>query len=171
MAVKDLSTYVNSKVGRFQEADRFFMKEDGYFQFYDVERTGLELRNQLAGGQTEILVAAVSTVFAITNYSVGLKNVWFSMTSTLVAGAYAMVSGPKAGEEVYLGIKQTSNISGTAVISFSGCSFVGLLKGSTLTTLTLQNSAGSAAKAHLVCFADGEWTAVEYSNNLICVEA
>ena len=170
MAVIDLSTYVNSKVGRAQRADRFFMKEDGLFQFFDVERTGLELKNQLAGGQTTILIGATSTVLAIANYSVGLKNVWFSMTSTLVQGSYAMVSGPKAGQDVYLGIQQTSNISGVVDILFSGCSFVGI-KGSTLTAVKLQNSDGSAGRIHLVCFADDEWTAVDYFNNIICIES
>ncbi len=166
---KDLTTY-QSKVGRLQNGNEFYIKEDGLFQFFDVERTGLELKNQLAGGQTTILIGATSTVLAITNYSVGLKNVWFSMTSTLVQGSYAMVSDPKVGQDVYLGIQQTSNISGVVDILFSGCSFVGI-KGSTLATVKLQNSNGSAGRVHLVCFADDEWTAVDITNDTICIEA
>lgn len=165
---KDLTTY-QSKVGRYQGGDEFYIKEDGLFQFYDTERTGLQLKNQVVSSGTIIGAGATSTVLSITNYSVGLKHVWLSMTSTLVAGSYAMVSGPIQGEEVYIALKQNSNASGVITILFSGCSFVGI-KGSTLNSVTMHMSAASAARIHLMCFNDDEWTAVDYNNLATCVE-
>ena len=169
MAVEDLSTYVNSKVGRAQGGDRFFVKEEGFFQWNGIEKTGLEMQNALAASGTIIGAGATSTVLSIANYSVGLQHVWLSMTSTLTAGSYAMVSGPKQGEQVYIALKQGSNASGLITILFSGCSFVGI-KGSTLASITMHNSAASTARIHLMCFNDDEWTAVDYNSIATCVE-
>jgi hypothetical protein len=165
---KDVSTY-QSKVGRIQGGGEFYMKDEGLFQWGSVEKTGLEMQNAIAASGAIIGAGATSTVLSITNYSVGLQHVWLSMTSTLVAGSYAMVSGPKQGEQVYIGLKQNSNISGVITILFSGCSFVGI-KGSTLESVTMHMSAASAARIHLICFNDDEWTAVDYNNLSTCVE-
>ena len=44
----EISTTYQSKVGREQGGDRFYMKEDGEFKFYDTDWDGKALRNVLA---------------------------------------------------------------------------------------------------------------------------
>jgi len=169
MAVKDVTSY-QAKVGRVQDADRYYVKDDGYFQWGDIEKTGLQMENALAYSNTIIGAAAGSTVLSITNYSVGLKHVWLSMTSTMTNASYAMVSDPLKGEDVYISLKQGSTASGLVTILFSGCSYVGK-HGSVLASIALHNSGGSQARIHLMCFSDGEWTIVDFNNDATCIEA
>jgi hypothetical protein len=168
--VKDLSTY-QAKVGFYQGADRFFIKEDGFFQFDDQEVTGTQLKAQLYTGMQKQIIGqgAGSTLLSVVNYPGEVGMVVFSMTSTMVTGAFAMVSGVKQGEEVLLKLAQGSTQSGEVTLTFSGCSYIGLY-GSVLNSVTLQNSVGSAAYIKLKCFADDEWTAIDFINDVLCEE-
>ena len=120
MTVENVDKY-QANVGRVQGGDRFYMKDEGFFQWGGIEKTGLQMENALAYSNTIIGAAAGSTVLSITNYSVGLKQVWLSMTSTMTNASYAMVSGPLKGEDVYINLKQGSTASGLVTILFSGC--------------------------------------------------
>lgn len=166
---KDLTSY-NSKVGRYQGGDEFYIKEDGLFQFYDQEVTGAELKNALYARQQQTIIGqgATSTAFSVEEYTAGTRMIAFSMTSTCIAGSFNF-STVVAGEEVYLKVHQGSTASGEVTVTFSGCSYVGL-KGSDLNSITLQNSVASTAWLHMQCFTDGEWTVMGYQGEVLCEE-
>ena len=163
MAVKDLSTYVNSKVGRFQEAYRFFIKEDGYFQFYDQELTGLELKNMI-GNQLSIQRVGISTTsaaadFDVQNLATNVGVVYLSMTSNHVAtGPSFYLTSCVQGQDVWVHCIHYSGESGIATLKLSGCSLV--YYGRPTTSLTLYCSAASAGAVHLRCINDDEWTVI-----------
>lgn len=166
---KDLTTY-QAKVGRYQGGNEFYMKSDGLFQFYDQELTGLELKTALYARQQQQIIGqgATSTAFSVETYPGNVRMIVFSMTSTCIAGSFNF-STVVQGEEVYLKIHQGSTASGEVTVTFSGASYVGL-KGSTLNSVTLQNSAASTAWLHMQCFTDGEWTVMGYQSEVLCEE-
>lgn len=166
---KDLTTY-QAKVGRYQGGDEFYMKTDGLFQFYDQELTGLELKQALYTRQVKLTIGqgATSTAFSVETYPGDVGMINFSMTSTCIAGSFNF-STVLQGEEVFMKVVQGSTISGEVTVTFSGCSYVGLM-GSTLNSVTLQNSAGSTAWLHMRSFADDEWTVMDFQGEVLCEE-
>jgi hypothetical protein len=170
MALEDVTSY-QAKVGRVQGGNKFYMKTDGYFQFYNKELSGEQLQRQLADSIDRQIIGqgATSTALSVVNYPGSIGLVVFSMTSTMVTGAFAMVSGVKQGEEVILKVHSGSTASGEVTVTFSGCSYVGL-KGSDLNSVTLHNSVASAAYLHMKSYADDEWTVIGYNNPVLCEE-
>ena len=170
MAIEDVESY-QAGVGRTQGANKFYMKSVGLFQFYNQEMTGLELKQALWTQQQQQIIGqgATSTALSVVNYPGNIGMIVFSMTSTMLVGAFAMVSGVKQGEQVILKIHSGSTASGEVTITFSGCSYVGI-KGSTLNSVTLHNSVASTAYLHMKSFADDEWTVVAYMNSILCEE-
>lgn len=169
MTVVNVSSY-QSKVGRTQGADHFFMKDDGLFQWGDQELTGLELQTALYARQQQQIIGqgATSTAFSVETYPGNVRMIVFSMTSTCIAGSFNF-STVVQGEEVYVKVHQGSTASGEVTVTFSGCSYVGL-KGSDLDSVTLQNSIASTAWLHMQCFTDDEWTVMGYQGEVLCEE-
>lgn len=169
MALDDVTTYI-SKVGRVQGGDKFYMKTDGMFQFYNKEVSGLQLQRQIADSIDQQIIGqgATSTAFSVEEYPGSIGLIVFSMTSTCIAGSFNF-STVYQGEEVILKIHQGSTASGEVTIKFSGCSYVGL-KGSDLNSVTLHNFAASTAWLHMRAFQDDEWTVIGYANAALCEE-
>ena len=163
MAVLNLDKYVNSLVGRAQGANRFFMKAAGYFQFYDQELTGLQLKNmignQLSVQRIFVEQASATGDFSVVNLPTNKGHIYLSMTSnTAVGGASFYMTSCVAGQDVWIHIAPGSVASGTVALAMSGCSLVHL--GEPFTSLTLYNSGASNAAVHLQCINDDEWTVV-----------
>lgn len=142
-----------------------------YFLSSSYQLTAEQLKSGLYNQQQKQLIGqgATSTVFSVINYPGHIGTVVFSMTSTCIAGSFAMTSDPTVGEEVLLKMHQGSTASGVVTILFSGCSYVGI-KGSTLNSVTLYNSAASTGYIKLKCFTAGEWTVVDFSSLSSVVE-
>lgn len=155
-----ISDTYQEKVGLEQGADRFYMKEDGEFKFYDQDLTGLQLRDQLVSHYNEVTIGqgATSTLLSVVNLPSGYKWVNLSLTSTLVSASFWLTSCV-AGQEVYLKIHAGSCASGQIDVSLSGCSLVGV-RGTNISGFELTNSAASCPIVHLVCHTDDEWEVV-----------
>jgi len=163
MAVIDLDKYVNSLVGRAQGAQRFFIKAAGYFQFYDQELTGLQLKNMI-GNQLSIQNVGISATsaaadFDVLNLAANVGVVYLSMTSNHVAtGPSFYLTSCVQGQDVWIHCIHYSGESGIATLQLSGCSLV--YYGVPATSITLYCSAASAGAVHLRCINDDEWTVI-----------
>lgn len=162
-----------TEVGRKQGGDTFFIKSggvldiDGGFTFYlDGNSMSVDLMEaNLTEKFTKQTIGqgATSTVFSLPNYPGEVGMIVLSMTSTCINASFALISNPKQGDNVIIALGQGTTASGLVTILFSGCSYVGI-KGSTLNSVTLYNSAASVGMIELRCFTDDEWTAVNYSD-------
>lgn len=170
---KQDDTYQNTKVYLPQGADRLAIDSDGLFDFYGDTRTGENLRSYLYTNNLNQTIAASAGVLSIVNLpsggtvmlsaSVGCSNMSAWLTSC-IAGARLRIVWRYAG--------MGGESLGSVYISLSGVSLVGLTN-QDLSSVSIQQSAGSAGQIELLAVADNEWAVVSNSGtetNLQIVE-
>lgn len=164
------STY-QPKVGLEQDADKLYVREDGYMKFFDQDLSGAQLKYMLwsktyqttiansAGAGSGVLstinlpscgVVIISAADACSNASA-----WFTSTSATV------------GAEMFI-ITRGAGVAVSVFISTSGVSIVGL--GSTdLSSVILHMSATTVSNAfvHLLCTDTDEWSIVDLRGDVI----
>jgi hypothetical protein len=151
---KDVTKY-NSKVGRLQGGDEFYMKTDGLFQFYDTELYGRELdlffKSSLTFTQhASADLSSGSTLDPAYGYHV------LSAATGMSTGSITMPTASKGATLIING----SYLVGDANISVNTDSTVGLVvntRGSDLSSFEI--SAAGQLKA--VCATDGTWQIAE----------
>jgi hypothetical protein len=160
MAGRD-GTYVNSKVGKEQGAERFFIDTDGFFNVDGVDVTGEQLRQLVADKLNYSIVTggAVSTSLATKNLLSTVTTVIISMTSNITSGSF-WLNSCTAGREITFKMWHKSTASGQVEFSTSGCSLVNR-SGSAISGFILKASAGSNTFVRLKCYTDNEWCVVD----------
>lgn len=155
------STYQNTKVQIPQGADRISFDSDAYLNFYGDTITGEQARTFLYTNQLYQVIAASAGKLSVVNLpsggtvivsgSIGCSNMSAWLTSCL-AGARLRVVFRRNG--------MGDESLGSVYISLSGVSLVGL-SGQDLSSISLQNSQGSAGYILFYAESDNEWAVVE----------
>jgi len=157
-----------AKVGRMQDADRMYLKEDGYLAFVDHEFSGAELRNWLKSqfqvctiGNT--IAGDVSMVPSLFSYAYG-----YHMVSVPTGCSKMSMKLPLPSAGMYMCI-DFANAVGNAVMSLhaSGVAGVSVIRagGSALTGFAIIAS----ARLGLICLTDGTWSVIE--SNMVTAQA
>jgi len=156
------NTYQND-VGFVQNGTGMYIKDTATFKFYDLDVTGLQLRNMIGNiinGEKDVHQSgtklADSCKITVSNYT----YYKISLASNGTAWSFYLASC-SAGQEVYIRTVQGSAAGSCNVhlltsvgtsIAFYSCG---------LDSLILSDTAGSAPFVHLRCFADNQWTVLD----------
>ena len=111
---KDLGKY-QAGVGRLQGANEFYMKSDGFFQFYTEEYTGEQLMNMLVSRHTVTHHPLVGSVISVTAFSPPYGYHVFSLATDASLCSMALPSAKKGMYLVMDGIA----MAGDANVSVS----------------------------------------------------
>jgi hypothetical protein len=172
----ETSSNYQTKIGIEKEAERFFMREDGYFNFFDEEFPGGILRS----------LAQQTKVYTITNYSTAgttLSDHGGSAPPVLPSGygtirieasdagtnLSARLASAYSGQELNLVLMAGSVASVIIYCSghasgISGVNVIGLhhsAGASALSSISMRQSAGSFARVKLRALDSGDWAVVE----------
>ena len=173
---KTIPEKYQAKVGRLQDADRLYAKEDGYFVFFDKEYTGKELRNFFKSMYASVITVANSAgvLSVLSGETIPTMpaggRVYFSV-ATAGSNTSALLPVPEAGDILYLdggGLAISASIvflaSNTTLCGGSGLAGVTLHahNGVVLSAIALAMSALSGyPRFRLVCHTAGTWSVVE----------
>jgi len=182
MAGRD-GRYPNTKVGFEQnnnagQTDRFFIDDDGFFNADGVDITGDQLRialyvpNIVQRPVCSTVSTGIATSFANSqkNLISGVGLVIFSTRSNDTNDSFWLTSCV-VGREVIMITREGSvtGQSGVIWVSTSGCSLIGKMGGAGISGFYLRGSATSQAYVKLRCYADNEWSVIDF--NFGCAEA
>ena len=157
MAGQD-GTYPNSKVGLEQGSIRFFIDADGYFNVAGSDLTGAQLKSMLYDNLTPTVIANSAGVLSTINLpAAGI--VVFSIADAASNASAWLTSGASIGQTLTLYMRGVGS-TGSIYISMSGVTLIGKTSGE-LSSISLQNSAASAAYVKLVATADGTWSIMD----------
>ena len=171
-----ISTNYQAKVGKTKGADRFFQREDGYFNFWNEDFLGTVMRS----------LAQRTKVYHITNYSTAattLSDHGGSAPPVLPSG-YGMIRIEASDGGTNLSARLASGQSGQVldIILFAGSAasvliyFSGHASGisgvnviglhhsagaSALSSISMRQAAGSFARVQLRALDSGDWAVVE----------
>ena len=164
--------YPNSKVGMLQDADKFFMDEDGYFNIAGNDYSGGKLDQIVKGGNTVKIMHSgtvlsdqgdgsspplLPSTYGIIIFSATATNMSARLFSALSAGRELTLM-TRFGSTQSLVIYCSGHASGVAGAAVQGITDSGL------SSIQLRGSAASHAYIKLV--SDGStWNVVEYSAN------
>lgn len=160
----DFDTYVNSKVGREQGADRFFCKEDGVMNFNDQDFTGSRLRVMLLSLDTVTTYIQADSVLATSLISPAYGYALFSLATT-ASLASVLVPGAIAGARLVLnfaGLVGDGNMSLLAASGGGSASVTGL-RGSDISSFEI----GVSGLIKMICETAGLWQVVEFDGTVV----
>ena len=170
---KTIPAKYQAKVGRLQDGDRFYVKDDGYFAFYDYEFTGEEMRNFIKSQDAKLEVQNSAGILSVIVGDGG------SSPPVAPKYGYLIISAAAAGSNMSMRLPSAhiGNIlvidgrlmnsdasvkifaSGVAGSGITGAALVGL--GSVaISNLALRNDY-SEAYVKMVCLEEGTWSVVE----------
>ena len=157
---KTIEDKYQAKVGRLQEADRFYVKEDGYLAFVDYEFSGIELKNYLISQFTVRPVALLGDSYVQTKFSYAYG---YHMVSVPTGASKMTMKLPTPSAGMYLCL-DLANAAGDAKMSlvFSDGALIVNATGSDMSCYQLVASARMA----FICLADGTWSVVESNKAL-----
>jgi hypothetical protein len=159
----EVSNKYQSKVGREQGGNRFYMKEDGEFKFFDTDRTGKELRNFFGSFFTTIHIGASGTGISGTLTLANYYGVYqFSLATGLSLASCNLPSAHLGAILVLDGASMVGDANLIADASYvAGISLVGK-DGVDLSSLNLS----ALAYVKLACASEGVWSVVEANANV-----
>jgi hypothetical protein len=163
----EISTTYLAKVGREQGGDRFYMKADGEFKFFDVDWEGKSLRNFI-GSFFDIAAYGGS---ATANYVSGplVMSRYYGMYMFSMPTGFSLCSLhlPSAWKGARLVLDGNSLITDANILikastagGVAGVSMIGM-NGLAMSHINL--SAGG--RAVLFCFTEGVWTICEVNSS------
>jgi len=167
----EISTTYQSKVGREQGGDRFYMKEDGEFKFYDTDWDGKALRNVLASlyGFTAFGASGVF-VSGPVNMSIYYGTVRYSLPTGI---SLASLHFPSAWKGARLRLDCFSMVTDANVIfrasvnsGTTGFSLIGK-DGVVLSSINMS----AVGYAVLACYTENTWQIVESNDSATGVAA
>ena len=148
-----------AKVGRLQDANIFFCKEDGVMRFFEQDFTGAELKMLLLSPNTITNYISAGSILSLSQMAVGYGHALFSLAAGCSVASITLPAPLK-------GAVLTMNFSGmvsNALISLlaSGFSIVGL-HGSNISAFI----ASHGGQLELVAAADDIWSVVSRTDSI-----
>lgn len=159
MAVTDAS--YQTDVGIERGGSKLFVRETGYFKFYDQDLTGEQLKylvwsktNQTtiinsAGVLSTVNLPSCGVVFISAADAASNASAWMTSTSAVI------------GTEMFI-LLRGAGVAVSVFVSLSGVTLVGLGSGN-LSSLKLHMSATTVSNAfvHLLCTAASTWSIID----------
>lgn len=177
----EISTNYQEKVGMEQGGDRFYMKEDGEFKFYDTDFTGAQLRNYFkALLNTTIIINSAGLVSANggsappvipSNHGLIILSV-----ADAASNASARLCSGKVGEVLVIRTRGGGSTGSVLLLlsgatdGFSGVSVMGYTSGG-LSSIIMHNSATSQGYIKLQCFTAGTWEIIDLNDLCVTCQA
>ena len=159
----EISNSYQAKVGREQGGDRFYLKADGEFKFFDTDWTGKALRNFVASLITTptVLIDSGTTIGGPVNLSLNY-GIYHIIASTKMSVMSCNLPSAWVGAQLVLngsGVEGDGNIIADA--SWVAGSMLGV-DGTSLSSLNLS----AVFYAVLVCATENIWQVVEASDSV-----
>jgi hypothetical protein len=173
----EISDTYQEKVGIERGGDRFYMKSDGEFKFYDTDFTGAQLRNINKSALNKTIFINSAGLLSANGGSAppvlpSDHGLIILSIADAASNASARLGSAKVGEILTI-ITRGGGSTGSVKIllsgatdGFSGVSVFGLTSGG-LSSIDMNNSATSQAYIKLQCFTEGTWEVVDV--NYLCV--
>lgn len=166
----EISNTYQEKVGLEQGGDRFYMKEDGEFKFYDTDFTGGNLRNFLKALYTKTIIINSAGVVSANGGSAppvlpSNHGLIILSVGEAASNASARLASGKVGEVLTIITRGRGSTASVKIMlsgggGFSGVSVVGIM-GSVLSSIDMNTSAASQGYVKLQCFTAGTWEVVD----------
>lgn len=177
----EISNTYQEKVGMEQGGDRFYMKSDGEFKFYDEDFTGAQLRNMTIGNFNQTIIINSAGVISAAGGSSppvipsdqGL--IIFSIADAASNASARLCSG-KTGQILTI-ITRGGGSAGSVLILVSGATsaisgvIVNGLNSGALSSIILHNSSNSQAYIKLQCTTEGTWEVVDIRETNVTLQA
>ncbi len=168
------STY-GPKVGKELGGDRFYVKEDGEFKFFDQVFTGTELKSMLRGtsglnvwSQTSMATTSGAALALVPAYGYHvIKDI------AAAESAYMSLSAANIGDEFII-LTEGNGSNGLFTLGFSGDISLYDVAQAKMSSLTLAFSADNGSTfIHLKCFETGKWsvTNINVKDTIVAVNA
>ena len=149
------------KVGIEQDADKVYIREDGYMKFFDQDLTGAQLKYLIWSKAYQTTIINSAGVLSTLNLpSVGV--VLFSIADAASnASAWLTSTSAIVGTEMML-LMRGAGVAASIFVSLSGVNLVGLGSGA-LSSLRLHMSATTISNAYvkLLCTAADTWSIMD----------
>ena len=155
-----------AKVGREQGGDRFYMKEDGEFKFFDTDFTGIFVRGVLRSRKTFNTWSLASMATASTTDKTLTPAYGIVMFIDLAAAesAYVSLASAEVGDDlVFITRDNVSNAEVT--IGMSGTNTASLYNLSLVRCSALKfslSTANGSCFIRLRCFSAGVWSIIDH---------
>jgi len=149
-----------AKVGREQGGNRFFVKEDGYLNFFNQDFSGENLRLLLLSPQTVTNYISSVSVLAASVISPAYGYALFSLAAGCSKASIRLPLAVK-GATLVLNFSGLISNAFVSLIASTGVSVTGLF-GSNLSCFVLSR----AALLKMVCADTGCWSVVESNANV-----
>ena len=164
----EISDSYRTKVGREQGGDRFYMKADGEFKFYDTDVTGLEMKNFFKSffTVTNLGLSNVSLISGPITLSRYYGTYFFSLPTACSLASCNLPSALKGARLVIdcMSVIGDGNLICDASGAAGGVTGAGLL--GTNSTILSSISISAIGYAVLVCAVEGTWQITEKNNSV-----
>jgi hypothetical protein len=177
----EISDTYQEKVGMERGGDRFYMKSDGEFKFYDTDFTGAQMKGVVNSPLNKTIVINSAGVLSANGGSAppvlpSNHGLIILSIADAASNASARLASGKAGEVLTI-ITRGGGSAGSVLIlvsgatsGISGVAVNGLMSGA-LSSIILHNSAASQAYIKLQCITDGTWEVVDINYLNVTLQA
>ena len=155
------NTYQNTKVQIPQGADRLSIDSDAYLDFYGDTVTGEEAKGVIYNAVNPVVIANSAGALSVINLPISVGIIIFSIADAASNASAWLTSGVKAGMRLLM-VTRGIGSTGSVFVSTSGVT----INDERVSSISIHNSADSAAAVELVGIADEEWAVVSTSGDV-----